>query len=678
MKHATAFAATLLAAALNAAASDFSLYVAPDGDDSAAGTSSGRPLATLEAARDRIRAARKSGDTNRWTVTLAPGRYERTSPFELLRQDTGTLYAGDPRGRTLLTGSFAINGWKADPSNACWTAPLIGLADGSVYPEQLFVNGRRAVRARWPKLQTDWAYGEKRNDLLAAGAVAESVATNADRTVTARHTLKAQGHDLDLLAAVPASELRYVTLVIHHAWDTTRVPLDSFDPATATLASHGAPWPKSHPWKKISTYYLENLRPAFTAPGEWFLDPAAGLVRYRPLPGEKLERAVIEAPRSGLEHLLVLNGCSDIRFDDISFACTDYPGRRPGSKFGPSSMEPRQAAEHCTAAILADGAFRCALHACAIRLTAAYAAWFREDCRACALDRCTIEETGAGGVRIGTPSGTHPSTRCLVRNCAILHGGRIFANGVGVWIGNAPDNIVTHNRIADYYYSGVSCGWSWGYHGGALRNTISYNLIEDIGQAALSDLGGVYTLGTQTGTRVIGNVIRRIDSATYGGWGLYTDEGSEGILLADNLVYDTKSGSFHQHFGASNTVSNNILAFSREAQVCCTKVEDHLSCRFLGNIIYWAGRSDALKGHRTAQAKNEWDRNIWWCTAGAPLFDGKTFAQWQTEGRDRNGIVADPLFRDPAKRDFTFASDQTCRLTSFKPFDAGKAGIEQE
>ena len=345
-----------------------------------------------------------------------------------------------------------------------------------------------------------------------------------------------------------------------------------------------------------------------------------------------------------------------------------------------AGLPPAQAAMNVdSTAVQADASRNLRFTDCAVEHIGSTAFWFRHACRDCRVERTRIFDVGIGGIRIGEPAMVPEPVRTghiTLSNCILQSGGRIMPHTVAVWIGHSSDNTIEHCDIGDWFYTAVSVGWRWGYEeSAAKRNRIEYNHLHHLGYRILSDMGGVYTLGPSEGTVVRNNVIHDVYSTRYGGWGLYPDEGSTGILFANNLVYDVRDGCVHQHYGKENIFQNNILAFSEEGQVALTRAEPHLSFTFERNIVYFdEGRLLGYSGWKNG-AKVILKNNLYWRAGGKPFdFEGKSWDEWRAKGNDEGSVVADPLFEDPAKRDFRLRPGSPAQKIGFKPFDFSQAG----
>ncbi|MEZ0387053.1 MAG: right-handed parallel beta-helix repeat-containing protein, partial [Verrucomicrobium sp.] len=594
--------------------------------------------------------------------------YPISQPVVFEPQDGGTkdspvTYAGD--GKVVISGGREISGWR-DAGDGLWVAEIPEVKDGKWYFQDLWINGRRATRARTPNAR----YFHATRPALEAP---EGAPPMGKPEFTAFY---AEANDLAPLSPLNAGELKDAEVVVFQTWQIARHRVAYLKPEAGYVQfTAGSRWPFLV-YETRQRYFLENFKAALDAPGEWFLD-RSGQLFYKPLPDEDMTKAKTVAPVA--DQLLAVQGnsarsefVSNLHFKGIAFQHSRF-------ELGKDGHIDSQADSKVPAVVMLDGASDVTFENCEIAHTGIYAIWFRKGCTDCRITGSYLHDMGAGGVRIGdVPLDPDPLGRThgiTVHNNIIHTGGRYFMGSVGVFITHSGENTITHNDIGDFFYSGVSAGWVWGYaESVAHHNKIEFNHIHHLGYGVLSDMGAVYLLGPASGTTVSNNHAHHVNGYRYGGWGLYTDEGSSGVLMENNLVHHTRHAGFHQHYGKDNIIRNNIFAFGEEAQIQRSRTEEHLSFSYQNNIVYFD--SGLLLYGQWTKPKVRMEQNLYWNASKRLIdFGGEDFVAWQKQGYDRGSKIADPLFVDVAKGDFHLKPESPALAMGFKPFDYSQAGV---
>jgi|WetSurMetagenome_2_1015567.scaffolds.fasta_scaffold00002_40 parallel beta-helix repeat protein len=650
-------------------ASGQQIYLSPSGNDDNPGTLD-KPLATLQGARDKAREFRKRNTSGPVEIIALEGEYQMLQPLDLTMSDAGSpssplVIKAEDGKKAVFRGGIEIKGFEIVNDNL-WKAFIPQVAYYDSYFEQLYVNGRRATRAKSPN-----------NGFYYIRRVEETIADTGKGRIPLAAIQKIFVDTLDALgiAGFSSRDNEDALIVFYHNWDNTRKRVLGFNKETSAIFIAGEGMKPWNPINQKSRWLIENYRGALDSPGEWYLD-RSGYLYYIPLPGETTDNTTIYAPI--IKDFIRVHGdspdrqVSNIKFENLIFSVAGY--RTPSG-----GNEPAQAAAPAEAAITLDYAREVNFSGCEIANTGSYAIWFRRGCSTCAVSHCYMHDLGAGGVKIGEttlrPDQDEITNHITVDNSIITNGGHIFPCAVGIIIFHASDNSITHNEISNLRYSGISVGWVWGYaFSPSKRNIVRFNHIHHLGWGELCDMGGVYTLGASEGTVVSDNVIHHVYSYDYGGWGLYTDEGSFGITMENNLVYNCKNSGFHQHYGKENIIKNNIFAFNIRAQLQATRIEEHRSLTFTNNIIIFDKGSLLTSNWHKFNLVS--DYNCYWDTRTRELrFADKSFAEWQKNGKDIHSVNADPMFVDPVNFDFRFRKQTTARKINFVPFDYSRAGV---
>src|SRR5438045_268626 len=136
--------------AMNAGKSN-TFYVSNNGNDSASGSLE-QPFCSLPRALSAARDVRAKSALKEIAIQIRGGTYFLDAPIAIAANDSGVTIAAYKDETPILSGGVQIKGWKPAELNGhkCLAVDLPSSPNGQWSFRELWMNGRRAVRARFP------------------------------------------------------------------------------------------------------------------------------------------------------------------------------------------------------------------------------------------------------------------------------------------------------------------------------------------------------------------------------------------------------------------------------------------------------------------------------------------------------------------------------------------------
>lgn len=522
------------------------VFVARDGNDAGVGARE-FPLASLSAARDRVRALRAEGVTGAIAVQIAPGEYRVTETLELGPEDSGTeegpvVYRADG-GPVVLYGGVRLDGFEevSDPAvllrlpeegrahvvqcdlnalgiNDYGELRVRGCGQPPAPPTlELYVDGQPMTIARWPN------EGFVRIAELVEPGSRDQGVPSAFRYLDDRHERWLDEEDGWLFG------------YFRWLWADGTAKIGGIDPETDVLTTAEA---YQYGGGGMSNdqgimYYAFNLLEELDAPGEWYLNRDTGMLYLYP-PTDFAE-AVAEI---GLfsEPMILAEDVSHVRFEGLTLDLGRYRGM---ALWDCSDC----AIVGCTVSRMADNGImvhrgqRCTIHSCDVHT----------------IGRRALEVTG-GDRETLEPGGN------LVENCRIHSCGRIDRTYTPAIQLEGVGNRVVHNLMYDVPSSAMRIE---GNDHLVANNEFHSVVLESDDQGAI-DIYGNPTYRGMVFRHNYFHDLGNLDptSGVHGQAGIRFDDAISGMVVYGNLFERSANGNFggvQMNSGRDNIMDGNAF-----------------------------------------------------------------------------------------------------------------------
>jgi len=644
-------------ASVPATAEPLRFYVSTDGNDSAAGNLE-KPFATLERARNEIRARKESGElpVGGIEVVIRGGTYYLKEPFELFPKDSGAetapvVYAAYPGEEVVLSGARPVTGFtpatREGLPKGVMQADLKseGISDYGP-PEgggaEIFFNGEPMMLARWPN---------------------EGFVKIADIVVDDGHKIHgikgSKTPKFKYEGDRPARWLDEPAPWLHGYWfwdwSDQRQAIENIDTGNSVITLQGEP--HTYGYRKGQWYYAFNMLSELDAPGEWYIDRGAGILYF--LPPENFSGAGVAI--SMLKNVVNMNNVSHLTLRGLTLEMCRGTGLTVSGGNG----------------VLVAG--------CTIRNTGGSGASLSGEYHEVA--DCEVYGTGGGGISMsGGDRETLTGGGMVADNNHIHHYGRInrmYTPGIRV---SGVGARVTHNLIHTAPHMAVGFGGN--------DHLIEFNEIHHVCQES-NDAGAIYSGRNWT---MRGNVVRYNYFHQITG---FEDRGCVGVYLDDmfasaeifgNVFWEVTRAAFIGG-GRDCTVENNIFIDCKPAL--------HVDARALNWAAYHAdewiaeaaekGTISSIKfdeppystrypllpsildNEPKAPVGNAIVRNICW---GGKWDEIEPIARPYLTLKD-NIVGEDPKFVDAENQDFTLSDESPAWRAGFQPLPFKQMGLRK-
>lgn len=636
------------------------IYVSKSGNDKNQGSKQ-KPLATIEAARNKVRNTRGAV-----TVFIRGGIYYLNQAVVFSQTDSRksgeeVVYKAFPGEHVTISGASEITPkWETYKGNIKRTS-----VPGNLLFDQLYINEQKQRMARYPNFDsTSSHFGGYSADVLSPGKI----------------------------NGWKSPEGAYIHAMHKHEWGDYHYRVTGKN-ADGTLAMEGGYQNNRQMGMHDKYRFIENVFEELDAPGEWYYNKKEQMLYVYST--EDLSGKKILSPQ--IKHLFEFKGTSanpvrNIGLEGFEFAHT--------LRTFMETKEPLLRSDWAIyrgGTVVFEGTEQCFVKKCHFNAVGGNGVFFNNYNRKSEVSGCHMENIGASGVcfvgdpaavrspsfeyhesvpyskmdkRPGPQSNNYPAECKVYDN--LMHGlGQVEKQIAGVQISMAMDITVSHNTIYNIPRSGINVSeGTWGGH--VIEFNDVFNTVLETGDHGSFNSWGrdrfwhpdrevmnrlttdhpeIILLDVQK-TIVIRNNRFRCDH----GWDIDLDDGSSNYHIYNNLCLN---GGLKLREGFQRVVENNIIINN--------SFHPHVWFAASGDVFR---KNIVTKPYFPIQIK-EWGKEV-----DYNLFpDQSALEKAQSNKTDQHSLAGDPLFVDAAHGNYQVKPGSPALKLGFVNFQMDNFGV---